>query len=300
MRLEKIVRCAIDMHVHVGPECIVRKYDAMQFAREALRRGIAGAVLKSHFQSTSDWAYLARKHGGAKFFGAVVLNRHVGGLNPYAVRAALGPRIGDEPLLKVVWMPTIHSKSHLAIRAKRGDGYDVPTEWGGAAPGCGRRASEIEPVEVMAEGAKPALEEILNLIKEFDLVLATGHLHWEEAELLFERAKERGLEKILMTHPLYEAVDMPLERIVAISKRGGYIEQSYALNLIDGIPIRKMAECIEAVGPDRTILTSDLGQATSPSPPAGLLKFFRALQKEGIDPRDIRTMACENPRALLG
>ncbi|MEM3439899.1 MAG: DUF6282 family protein [Candidatus Bathyarchaeia archaeon] len=300
MRLEKIVRCAIDMHVHVGPECIVRKYDAMQFAREALRRGIAGAVLKSHFQSTSDWAYLARKHGGAKFFGAVVFNRHVGGLNPYAVRAALGPRIEDEPLLKVVWMPTIHSKSHLAIRAKRGDGYDVPTEWGGAAPGCGRRASEIEPVEVMAEGAKPALEEILNLIKEFDLVLATGHLHWEEAELLFERAKERGLEKILMTHPLYEAVDMPLERIVAISKRGGYIEQSYALNLIDGIPIRKMAECIEAVGPDRTILTSDLGQATSPSPPAGLLKFFRALQKEGIDPRDIRTMACENPRALLG
>lgn len=300
MRLEKIVRCAIDMHVHVGPECIVRKYDAIQFAREALRRGIAGAVLKSHFQSTSDWAYLARRHVGAKLFGAIALNRHVGGLNPYAVRAALGPRIRDEPLLKVVWMPTIHSKSHLAMRAKNGDGYDIPTEWGGAMAGCGRRASDIEPVDAVAEGARPALEEILDLIKEFGLVLATGHLHWEEAELLFERARERGLRRILITHPLYEAVNMPLERIVAISKRGAYIEQSYALNLIDGIPIRRMVECINAVGPERTILSSDLGQATSPSPPTGLLRFFRALQREGVDPKDIREMACENPRALLG
>ncbi len=211
MRIERLVRCAIDMRVHVGPECIARKYDAIQFAKEALRRGIAGAVLKSHFQPTSDWAYLARKHIGAKFFGAIALNRHVGGLNPYAIRAALGPRIGDEPLLKVVWMPTIHSKSHLALRVGKGGEYDIPTEWGGAMPGCGRRASEIDPVEVTAEGARPALEEVLSIIKEFDLVLATGHLHREEVEYLFERAKGRGLRRILITHPLYEAVNMPLE-----------------------------------------------------------------------------------------
>jgi len=300
LRLEGLVRRAIDMHVHVGPECIARKYDAMQFAREALRRGLAGAVLKSHFFPTSDWAYLVRKHAGARFFGAVALNRHVGGLNPYAIRAALGPRIGDEPLLRVVWMPTIHSKSHLAMRAGRGDGYDIPTEWGGAMPGCGRKASEVDPVDVMAEGAGSALDEVLGLIKEFDLVLATGHLHWEEAELLFERARGKGIRRIVITHPLYEAVGMPLDRIASISKRGAYIEQSYALHLIDGIPIRRIAECIEAVGPERTILSSDLGQATSPSPPAGLLRFFRELRREGVDPEDIRTMACENPRALLG
>ena len=299
MRLEKLIKHAIDMHVHIGPECIARKYDAIQFAKEALRRGLAGAVLKSHFHSTSDWAYLARRHGGAKFFGGVVLNRHVGGLNPYAIRAALGPRIGGEPLLKVVWMPTLHSRSHLALRSERGDGYDIPTEWGGASPGCGRRASEIDPVEVMGEGARPALEEVLGLIKEFDLVLATGHLRWDEAEFLFNEAEGRGLKKVLITHPLYEAVGMPLERMVALSKRGAYIEQPYALNLIDGIPIRKMAECIEAVGPGRTILSSDLGQVTSPSPPVGLLRFFKALRKEGVDPEDIRTMACENPKALL-
>ena len=43
----------------------------------------------------------------------------------------------------------------------------------------------------MAKGVGSALNEVLNLIKEFDLVLATGHLHWEEAEFLFERAREK-------------------------------------------------------------------------------------------------------------
>ena len=95
-----------------------------------------------------------------------------------------------------------------------------------------------------------------------------------------------------------------MDRIASISKRGAYIEQSYALHLIDGIPIRSIAECVEAVGPERTILSSDLGQITSPSPPAGLLRlgllrFFKELQREGIDPEDIKAMACENPRALL-
>jgi Family of unknown function (DUF6282) len=42
----------IDMHVHIGPEFLRRKYSATSLAEEARREGF-GVVMKNHFQPTT-------------------------------------------------------------------------------------------------------------------------------------------------------------------------------------------------------------------------------------------------------
>ena len=42
----------IDMHVHIGPEFLRRKYSAASLAAEARREGF-GVVMKNHFQPTT-------------------------------------------------------------------------------------------------------------------------------------------------------------------------------------------------------------------------------------------------------
>src|SRR5262245_48013305 len=71
---------------------------------------MAGFVPKGHFESTVARAHHANKELGAypKFttFGAIALNRGVGGVNPSAVEIAL------ESGAKVVWLPTLDATNH--------------------------------------------------------------------------------------------------------------------------------------------------------------------------------------------
>jgi hypothetical protein len=61
-----------------------------------------------------------------------------------------------------------------------------------------------------------------------------------------------------------------------------------------------MADTASRIGPSRCTLATDFGQAGNPRPAAGLQQFADALAAEGLAERDIRTMACDNPRTLLG
>ena len=74
---------------------------------------------------------------GIRLHGSVVLNHYVGGINPAAVRGALGPSAGGEPYLKVVWLPTVHAAAHLTARHHEGEQYDIPPEW------CGGTVSSL-------------------------------------------------------------------------------------------------------------------------------------------------------------
>ena len=77
----------VDTHYHVGPELIVRRYDVKMLADVAAPFG-ATLVLKNHTYPTTPLAALERAQFNARFFGGVVLNRYVGGLNPQAVESA--------------------------------------------------------------------------------------------------------------------------------------------------------------------------------------------------------------------
>jgi hypothetical protein len=56
---------------------------------------------------------------------------------------------------------------------------------------------------------------------------------------------------------------------------------------------------IKALGSERVILATDLGQKTAPYPDEGLLEYATRLYNNGMSEKDIRMMTVDNPTALL-
>jgi hypothetical protein len=67
-----------------------------------------------------------------------------------------------------------------------------------------------------------------------------------------------------------------------------------------GITIQQYAAAIRAVGPERCLISSDLGQPENPLHPDGLVAFFKALRDQGFTEAQINRMAKTNPAKLLG
>jgi hypothetical protein len=67
-------KCVIDMHVHIGPEFLRRKYSAASLAEEARREGF-GVVMKNHFQpTTGQVSQIRRPDDEVPLVGSVALN----------------------------------------------------------------------------------------------------------------------------------------------------------------------------------------------------------------------------------
>lgn len=291
-----------DLHIHCGPEAIPRKYDFLELGSKLKQGGMAGAVIKSHFHSTAPWAYMSMKYGHEDIFGSVVLNHYVGGINPHAILGSLGVQYRGRPCIKVVWMPTLHASGHLKMQMAQGQGYDIPTEWTDGAISPGRQElSSIEPITIFDRKNEENLLEVLQLIARYDLVLATGHLTREEVMYLVPKASAMGIKKVIVTHPIYPSTGLDVDDLLElIAYDGVYIEQSYGLVLIDGIPIEEIAEQIKLIGPSHTILTSDLGQCQTIEPAQGMQEYIKLLTGHGVDSEDIVKMLKTNPKYLLG
>ena len=291
---------AFDLHLHAGPEVIPRKYDAIE-AGEALRQeGMGGAVLKSHYFSTVPFVKMAHERGFDNVWGSVTLNHYLGGLNPFALRASLGMQHNGRQLLKMVWMPTVHAAAHLAVRKADGETYDVPPEWTGGLI-TGTPVEQVPPICLTDSAVQNDLKEILRIIADNDLILATGHISKEEVFHLVPLARSLGVEKIILTHPAYETTELTVEEILRLTALGGvYAEESYALMPIDDLTPADVAAYIRGVGAEHTIMTTDLGQRNRMSCGEGMTLFASLMEAEGISSDDIRIMAVDNPRKLLG
>src|SRR5258708_22979680 len=108
----ELLKGAIDMDAHTAIGLLKRHIDDADLAEIATSFGMRGFVLKDHDASTTGRAYYVnRMYPQVESFGAVVLNRSVGGLNPYVAEAAIhyGAR--------VVWMPSNHARHHAQVFA---------------------------------------------------------------------------------------------------------------------------------------------------------------------------------------
>lgn len=291
-----------DMHIHCGPEPIPRKFDCLGLSRELKAYDMGGAVIKSHFYSTVPFAALSDIYAEGNLWGSIVLNHYVGGINPDVIRGSLGQKRNGVSLLRVVWMPTMHAESHLKMQMEHGQVFDIPAEWtGGDKAGGSRKIEEITPINILAPEVQDNLKEVLSLIAANDIVLATGHLSRDEVFYLVPLAKEMGVKKIILTHPVYEATGLTVDEIAELCAIDGiYAEISYGLMPIDNLPLEVIAEPILKLGPEKIILTTDLGQPKQITPPEGMQKFLEALAGLGISEEALQKMAAENPAYLLG
>ncbi len=296
----------IDMHVHIGPELLRRRYTSMTLAEEARREGI-GVVMKNHFQPTTAMAILARKLADkVAIVGSVTLNYGCGGIDDHGVRSALSGWKSDVTQTDpdrdrfVVWMPTLCAEAHLSVMDRR----DIPLHWGVAAKYT-REFEEGTGLTLHDPDGKltPGLLRALKMIAEHDLVLASGHLSAEETIDLCELARAAGVARIVLTHPLWISTRLGVETLARLWRDyGAYTELCFvnlSMNGLDDLGIHQYVEVIRAVGSEGVILSSDLGQEFLMTVTEGLRIYFDLLEKEGIHPDEIARMSILNPRRLL-
>ena len=265
---------AIDFHVHSGPDSRPRSVNDLEVARMTQRAGMRGIVLKNHFTMTADRAALAMGQvEGIEIFGGVVLNRAVGGINPEAVRQMVQFAGG---LGKVVWLPTFDAEYYV-------------TAQGGSDPF----------VSVMRDGKPvPELAEIFTLVAENDLVLAMGHSSPEEVLILIDEARRHGVEQILVTHVFSQRPSRV--QVQQMADASALLEIDWYAVHLGNQTIDFYVSAIREIGAEHFVMSSDLGQATSPSHVEGLRSYITAFRNAGLTDDQIDLMLRRNPARLLG
>lgn len=179
--------------------------------------------------------------------------------------------------------------------------YEIPLEWVNKKNFKSRFSKNIRGLRVIDKTNSITKEaiEVLKIIKDLDLILATGHISWIESEILVKKAVDIGIKRIIVTHPIYSSINMPIEKQKELSKLGAFIEHCYSMYSIDKIPIQEIAKQIKEVKPKNCILTSDVGQVFSKNPSEALKDFVRLLKSEDIGEKSFEQMLIENPKRLV-
>jgi hypothetical protein len=273
----------IDFHTHAGPDSRPRSMDDIEAAQQFKAAGLRGMVLKNHFTMTGDRAALAMAQvDGLEIFGGVVLNRSVGGINPEMVRQMVAFEGGRG---KVVWLPTFDAEHNE---------YRVGLDGNMAQP------TPDDPVVRVVEDGEPvpALVEVLSLIGEHDLVLATGHVLPDEVFAMLPAAKAAGVRNILITHPFHQHAT--IEQMQRLAAEGAIMELDWFAVHRGSYDVQLYVDAIRDVGAEHFLITSDFGQRGNPTHVEGLRAFIAALQAAGVSEADIDLMARTNPARLLG
>lgn len=302
-RLETIVSRGYDMHMHVGPDLLPRRYTVAEFVK-AERGKLVGAVAKCHAYSTArDVSLIAGTEGDMDVIPAMVMNNAAGWPNPDVVvfQQHLNP---DKPLY--VWMPTIDAANHLAQIP--GD-MVVPWDWVRDTPGfLNRKKSDVTPITVFGDSQAPILrpevEELLSVLAQGPYILGTGHLSAKEAETVARKARSLGVPHVVLTHPHEQAIAMEEKIMRALVTIGVWIEICAIPDIDrsegDVYPsTEQIAAFINSIGAEHVFLTSDTGQTSNSFPSTVLREYCRLLCGYGISIDAIGQMLIDNPKKIL-
>ncbi len=288
------IQGAYDLQVHVAPDVIERRIDDLDLAKEFLSHGLKGFVLKSHYIPTAERAAVVTKAvPGIEAYGAITLNHSVGGLNPVAVEIA--GRSGN----KIVWFPTVDAANETAGRLDGGNEklpFWAKIQREIAAAGITRPPMSVLNAEgKIAEDARQCLE----LIAKHDMILATGHLGRHEIFPLVKEAKACGVNRIIVTHAEFPSQNLTAEEQLELANLGAIIEHCFTTYHTNKCPWETVFVNIRAVGVERTMLATDLGQKTNPGVAAGFAEFSQRLLNAGYSVKEINHMAATIPAGLV-
>jgi hypothetical protein len=267
----------IDLHVHCGPDSLPRNIDAVDIALLAKEAGMRGFVVKNHYEPTASLAYMVRKQvPDIEVFGGVTMNLTVGGMNPAAVEhmAKVAGGYG-----RYVWMGSFDTEAQ-AKYSNDGRPY----------------VSVMRDQELL-----PEVKEVIAKIAEYNLVLSTGHSTPEEVMAMLYEARTQGVKHMVVTHAMIAPIHMQVPQMLEAAELGAYIEFVYngLIGPYKEFEFSDYAAAIRAVGADRCILSTDLGQTVNPVHTDGMIAFLAGLQQLGITEAEVDAMTKENPARIL-
>jgi len=276
--VDRILEGAFDIHVHFAPDARVeRRGDALQIAQQARDMGMRGMVLKSHEYPTQPVAFtVSQTVPGLSIIGGVALDYEVGGLNPLAVESTA--QIGG----RVVWMPTYSAKADREHKGLDG-GISLLDEHGKLMP------------EVHA---------VLNVVKNHDMVLATGHISTQECMVLVEEARNMGINRVVVTHGTTSAfwTGMTPQDMKTLAGMGALVEHCLhvMMPLTHRLKPSDLVDTIRTIGTENCIISTDFGQDFHPMPAEGMRMGIATLLQAGLDEVEVGMLVKDNPSRLLG
>jgi hypothetical protein len=288
--LLKVLDGAVDLHVHSGPSPFPRRLNHVEASYDAARINLRAILIKSHHHNTAmDLLAMESqlKDAPTPAYGGVALNSEVGGINPSAVAVAI--QMGG----RCVWGPTVSAGQHIRAH-NHDDGF----------PSAGSNLEEKE-VSIYDESGNVSDDtvRVTQLVAEADILLSGGHLDAESMKAFFATAKEQGVRRLLLHHPdfIVNASDADIDEMLGY---GAFVEHEFSMYHpavpAPGFPIQQLVDWIHKIGPERTVLDSDLGQVGNPLPVDGYINVVQQLLDHGISEKDIRQMICRNTAFLLG
>lgn len=289
-RALKILDGMIDPHCHPAPSAMPREFDAATGARDGWNRvHMRAMVFKCHHHNTQMDALAQRQlleDIPTEIIGAVALNSSVGGLNLAQVQLCLG--LGG----RIVYLPTVSSGRHIDCHAES-HGFPSTT-----VEVFTQRIEVVDPDGRVVDDLLP----IFDHIAEHDAVLNGGHLHPEHMRACFLTARERGVKRLVVSHPDFVIGAEP-EQCREFVEMGAMIE--HELHMYDPgakmrWPLEQLADWIKTLGAENTLLGSDLGQKGFPWPVDAYIRVVDGLLDLGVSEEDLRTIVYHNPRRLFG
>lgn len=275
-----------DIHVHAAPDTKSRSIDELSFARQAQQAGYRSVMFKSNEWSCHDRAYLIRQVlPDFACFGSLCMNKaHGDKVNVHAAQMAVAT---TGTYCRCIWMPTLAAAYQHAHDKLPGKGIPVLSDTGKVLP---------EVVRVM------------EICAEADIIFASGHSSPQETLVLAKKAHEVGLTKFVVTHANSHIWKLTRPQIMQVAELGAFIEYSYITNLAGpgtGVPmLQRMsdAEFVQyaTIVPERSFISTDLGQVNMPHPLEGMRLCLQALQAGAVPQKDVDHMLRVNPARLMG
>lgn len=228
--------------------------------------------------------YEAALEAQEKGMGAIVLKSHV---EPTAGRAYITHRVTGFPVVGGVTLNlTVGGLNSEAVRSTASMGGKIvwlPT-------------IHYQEIELDLD----ALNGILHLVKDNNMILATGHLNPEDIFQVLDQCHSLGVEKIMVNHPLTRVVGASLDEQKEMA-RHAYLEHCWVATMPrhDKLNPEIIAESIKAVGAKQCILATDFGQDHNPRPVLGMQMMIASMIQQGISWEDVTLMCRDNPKKLL-
>lgn len=295
-RARELVQDAYDIHVHIAPDVMTRRTTDLQLASRYSELRLAGFVLKSHYVPTAERAAVVRAvQPDVDALGAITLNASVGGMNPVAVEIA--GRGGAQ----FVWLPTVDSENQRNFLAEEPEGA-TPPMWAQLQQDLKNAGIDSPPIDVLTPSGDVGERtlQVLDVIAKYDMTLATGHLHGAESARVIVAARERGVRRIVVTHPEFTSQRIPVTDQQGLVSYNALLERCLTTPLTGKVSWENWIGNIYAAGPENSVISTDLGQPFNPPVEDGLALAADILLENGFSEDEIRVMIVHNSRWAAG
>ena len=284
--IEELMEDAIDTHAHGGSDPFERRQLEDEIVIDATKAKMKAIVIKTWYTPSASRNQLVQKivdkwaeehqMRPVQVFGGVTLNSSVGGLNPEAVIRCLG-----FPRFKYVWMPMSDADYHqLIVFNRKGKGIKFLTEDGKVVP---------------------PMQEILRIIADNDLILASGHYPSKETAILMEEAKRLGVKRMEVVHPTLIHSKHSLGEMKELANEGVKLGlmgvASVNVRFVEGV--RWLFRVVKELS-DSMVWGSDSGQIQNPTHIEGMRWMVRVLLAYGITKEEVTKIFKTNPARHLG